>query len=329
MSSTFPGVPIGTALHQLAFRQRGVLSRAQLAAHDVGPSEIAAQLAARRWQELGPLVLALHNGPVTRLQWLHAAVLHVGSKGCLAARTALEPYGFRGFDDHAIHLLHPRATSVPRLSGLRVHESRRLHPGDVTSHEGLHVTVPARSAIDAVAFQRFPRFAYALPAAVVQQGLSTPLELGRELRRAGQVRHAEHLRPAIADIAGGAESLGEIDLASLCRRHRLRPPARQRIRHDRRGRRRYLDAEWDLPDGRSVVLEVDGDHHMAVAHWTADMKRERRVVIGRRSSVVLRCSAREVRLDHRELAEDLVAAGVVRLPIGVVTVSSTQGSTSR
>ena len=305
------------------------MSRAQLTVHDVCPAEIAAQLRARRWQELGPLVVVLHNGPVTRDQRLRAAVLHVGSKGCLAARTALEPFGLRGFEDDTVHVLHPRATSVPRLPGLQVHESRRLRAEDVTRRDGLPVTRPARSAIDAVAFQRFPRFAYALPAALVQQKLAAPIDVARELRRAGQVRHAAHLRLAIADIAGGAESLGEIDLAALCRRHLLRPPARQRIRLDRGGRRRYLDAEWDLPDGRVVVLEVDGGHHMAVAHWTEDMKRERRVVIGRRNSVVLRCSTVEVRLDHEELARDLVDAGVPRLPTRVVTVSSTPDSTSR
>ena len=39
------------------------------------------------------------------------------------------------------------------------------------------------------------------------------------------------------------------------------------------------DCEWDLPSGEIVVLEIDGGHHMEVAHWQADMRRERGIVI--------------------------------------------------
>ena len=62
----------------------------------------------------------------------------------------------------------------------------------------------------------------------------------------------------------------------------LAPPTRQVIRRDAAGRRRYLDAEWLLPSGEIVVLEVDGSHHLDVANWQADMKRERSVVVSRR-----------------------------------------------
>ena len=67
-----------------------------------------------------------------------------------------------------------------------------------------------------------------------------------------------YLRLAIADVAAGAESLGEIDLAHLCRKFGL---ARRPDRADGQDTSRslaLLDAEWDLPDGEVVVLEVDG-----------------------------------------------------------------------
>jgi hypothetical protein len=38
--------------------------------------------------------------------------------------------------------------------------------------------------------------------------------------------------------------------------------------------------KWELADGRRVVLEVDGSHHLDVGSWQADMRRERGVVIG-------------------------------------------------
>jgi hypothetical protein len=52
---------------------------------------------------------------------------------------------------------------------VRVHESRRLRPEFLIELGGLPCTDVARSAIDAAAWQPWPRFACALVAAVVQQ----------------------------------------------------------------------------------------------------------------------------------------------------------------
>ncbi|CAA9315681.1 MAG: hypothetical protein AVDCRST_MAG61-2490 [uncultured Friedmanniella sp.] len=71
---------------------------------------------------------------------------------------------------------------------------------------------------------------------------------------------------------------------------------------------RYLDAEWVLPDGSHLVLEIDGAHHLDVGQWESDLRRERAVVLsGRR---VLRASSTEVRLEPQRIARDLRAAGV-------------------
>jgi hypothetical protein len=145
-------------------------------------------------------------------------------------------------------------------------------------------------------------------AAVVQQRLCTAADLDAAMRTVGRVRHKQPMRLAIDDIAGGSEALSEIDVAAMCRRFDLRSPHRQRVRLDRSGRKRFLDCEWELPDGRVVVLEVDGSHHLRVEHWEADMRRERSVVASRRA--VLRCSANEARYDQAALVADLTAVGV-------------------
>lgn len=118
------------------------------------------------------------------------------------------------------------------------------------------------------------------------------------------------MRLVLDDIAGGAEALGEMDVARLCHQHGLMEPQRQVRRRDRSRRVRYLDCECTLPDGRIVVLEVDGSHHLSVEHWEADLQRERGVVLDHR--MVLRASTQEVRLDGASLAADLAAAGVPR-----------------
>jgi very-short-patch-repair endonuclease len=40
-----------------------------------------------------------------------------------------------------------------------------------------------------------------------------------------------------------------------------------------------LDAEWDLPDGRRVVAEIDGAAHIEVEEWVPDQLRQNDVAI--------------------------------------------------
>ena len=292
----------------LVARQEQTATRAQLRLAGLSESGLLAQLDARRWQAWGPLVIVAHNGPLTRDQLLWCACLHVGPKACLAARTALEVHDFHGFDDDRVHLLHPRATSVEPMAGQQVHESRRLRPGDIVRRRGLPTTAADRSAIDLAAWQPYPRFAYAVLAAVVQQRLATGERLARTMATAGRIRHARHMRAAVGDIAAGSQTLSEIDLVRWCRKHGLAEPARQRKRRDSAGRLRYLDVEWDCAGGTTLVLEIDGLHHKDVENWVGDMKRERSFV--RPGRAVLRAANVEIRLESAELVADLVANGV-------------------
>lgn len=143
---------------------------------------------------------------------------------------------------------------------------------------------------------------------MVQQRLCRPSDLEKALQQVGRIRHKAHLRLAIRDIAGGAEALSELDLGRVCARFGLQPPARQVLRRDGTGRIRYLDAEWLLADGRRVVLEVDGAHHLQVEHWQDDMRRDRSLTV--QGAYVLRATAIEVRLQPADVVRDLVAIGV-------------------
>ncbi len=242
--------------------------------------------------------------------WL--AALDAGPVAALGSHTALELYGFAGFaaERSDIHLIVPRGRHVTRLDGVRVHESRRLRTIDITPIDRLPCTNPARSVLDAAAWQPYPRFACVMVAAAVQQGLSTAAELDGQMRTIGRVRHKAYLRLAIAEASGGVQSIGELDLAYVCRRFHLIQPRRQVKRVDAAGRVRYHDAEWDVPGGDVVVLEIDGGHHREAAHWEADMKRERAIVVsGRR---VLRCTNFELRAEPGVIVRDLLALGVPR-----------------
>lgn len=237
------------------------------------------------------------------------AVLDAG-ECALGSHTALELAGFRSFatEAEAIHLIVPRGDKVTRFAGVQVHESRRLHPEQTIFTEGLPRTPTARAVLDAAAWQPHPRFAATMVAAAVQQRLVTGAELDAMLRSVGHIRHKQYLREAVADAAGGAQALGELDLVRMCRQFGLLLPDRQVPRRDASGVWRYLDAEWHLPGGRAVVLEVDGKFHMDASSWQADMRRERSIVVG--CKFVLRATNFEVRHEPAYLVRDLRDLGV-------------------
>lgn len=294
----------------LVLRQEGVVLRRQLEVAGLSLDVVRAELAARRWQAWGRHVVVLHNAEPTRRQLMWACVLDAGAGAALGSHTALELAGFVPFAGEAdrLHLLVARGVKVQAHPQVVVHESRRLQVERHVLRQGLPCTSVERSALDAAAWQPWPRFACAMVAAVVQQRLTTAQRLESELTHVGRIRHKAQLRLALLDIAGGAEALSELDLVALCRRFGLQPPHHQRRRRGRDGRVRYLDAEWRLPDGRLLVLEIDGSHHLDVGQWEADLRRERTVVLTGR--IVLRASAVEVRIEPHVLAADLRAAGV-------------------
>jgi uncharacterized protein DUF559 len=301
---------VSAHLATLLEQQCGVATLEQLVGAGLTVHQVKANVDARRWTRYGDRCVLTHNAVPTRRQSMWIALLDNRCPTALCGFSALEVRGFRFFGDEPqlIHVVVPRGSVYHRFPGVHVHESRRFRPGDIEHVDRLPVLAAARSALDAAAWQPHARYACAVLAAVVQQRVCTADDLARELPRVGRIRHKAAMRLTVLDVAGGAEALSELDVGRMCRRFSLCPPSRQRTRRDRHGRKRYLDCEWTLRDGRIVVLEVDGSHHLLVEHWEADVKRERGVVTSGRS--VLRATANEVRHEPEAVVADLVAIGV-------------------
>ena len=295
------------------------MGRGQLRDLGIDHTAVAWAVETERWSLWGRRVVVLHNSAPRAAQLWWAAVLHAsdgtGEGAALCSGSALQANGLDRFETNGVHVVVRRGVHVPDMAGLVVHESRRFTAVDIHPVRLPPRTRTARSAVDAAAWSRQPGRACAILAAVVQQRLATVTQLREELDKAGRVRHRRLLLATLTDIEGGAHSLAEIRVGAACRRAGLRPPDRQVVLSDKSGRRRYLDCEWRLPDGRAVVLEVDGAQHMAVEQWWADMPRERGVVLSGRT--VLRCSAAELRTAPRDVTDDLRAAGVPRLQSSV------------
>jgi very-short-patch-repair endonuclease len=80
----------------------------------------------------------------------------------------------------------------------------------------------------------------------------------------------------VRDVCDGAQSLGELDFAALCRRRGLPPPTRQSVQVLPCGRV-YLDVAWD---DIGLVVEIDGGHHALALNPVADALRENEIVLG-------------------------------------------------
>lgn len=301
---------MGTTWQALAGRQCGVLSDGDLRASAASRSFVRNQIRSGRWTQRTHSVYTTTTGPLSREQRLWVAVAHAGPRALLGGLTATELQGMRNWTRDEITVFVDQELSFDPVEGVRFFRTRRplgamRHP----THELPTCRVEPAVLLFA-GHEPSTRTALGAVTATVQQGLTTPDRLLTWTRALRPLRRAAAIRELLADVAGGSQSLAEIDVLRLCRAWGLALPRRQQRRRDRSGRPRYTDCEWELPDGRILVLEVDGAFHLDVDAYTADVQRHRGLTTDRR--VVIRCTAYEVRHEPLALMRDLIELGVPR-----------------
>lgn len=299
-------------LDDLLARQGGVVARRQLTGLGISWDAVDHHVRARRWTARTPRVVSTFTGEPTTEQLRWIGVLHAGPRSLLGGLTAAEHAGLRRWRREEVTVLVDDELSFEPVEGIDFFRSRRsfellVDPGSAMPRCLLEPAVLMWAGYDAL-----PRSAHAILASAVQQRLTTPDRLLRWIDLLRPLRRAPAFRATLADIAGGSQSGAELDVLRMCRGHRLCPPQRQTSRTDHGGRRRWTDCEWDLPGGRTLVLEVDGAFHMEVEHWGEDKKRARRITTAHRT--VIGCTAYELRHESGEVAADLIALGVPRVP---------------
>lgn len=291
----------------IARRQDGLLSRSQLRGIGLDSNYVDTQLDAGRWQEVSSVVLCTTTGVLTRTQLMWAGVLHAGPQSAVGGLTALELAGLHNWERPDVTVMLPKSHNLEPVVGVRFVETRR--PVRLMCAPGvLPVWRVEPAALLWAAYEPVTRSAYGLLAAVVQQQLTQPTSLETWIGRMRPLRRAKTFRRVLAEIGAGSQSGAELDVIRMCARRGLPRPARQTRRTDSSGRLRYTDAEWRLPDGRVVILEVDGGFHMQVEHWADDIERERALVAT--GAVVLRCTALQLRDQDHVVARDLRLVGV-------------------
>ena len=286
------------------------MSRRQLRELGIGADLVRNQVAAGRWVLRTSMVVGVVTGPQAWPARAWTAVLHAGDDAALSGLSLLRVRGLERWQrDHVTVLVGARShpSAVP---GVTFSRTRRELDDLVDPRSRVPGLRAGAAALLFAAHERSERTAHGLVAAVVQQRLTTPAALGHELERLHPLRRARSLRQLLDDVAGGAQSLAELDLGRVCRRLGFPAPVRQQRRSDSRGRTRFLDAEWRLGDGTVLALEVDGGFHMDVGHWEDDLARHRR--LSGPGRVVVRCTARELRAEPERVLADLEALGLRR-----------------
>jgi hypothetical protein len=292
----------------LADRQAGMLARRQLLHLGYNCDYVRTQLRAGRWKSHGPTVISTVTGELTSEQRRWLAVLHADHGALIGGLTAAAAHGLAHWNRDDITVLVPPhivLRPVTAIHWVRTRRSLRMLRDPASS-------LPTARLEPAVlifgAAERSARTAIGVMAAAVQQSLTTPGTLLRWIDLLAPLRRAGRLREALADMTGGAQSMGEIDVERMCRMHGLASPTRQTRRRDSAGNWRYTDCEWEIDGGRVVILEVDGGFHMEIEHWQADIARARALVSPHR--IVVRCTTMELRDNSDAVAGDLHRLGV-------------------
>lgn len=258
----------------LARRQGGVVSRRQLYRLGLTRGQVRAQVRARRWRRVHSQSIAVHTGPLEPEGEWWAAVLEAGPRAQLDGASALVAGGLRHFDVRRIRVSVPRGVKPHRARGLDIRQTRRWDLDDLVEI-GVPRTRPAVAAVRGALWAGTDRQAALLLTMTVQQRLASADDIGRELLRIRRDRRRALLQSVVLDLLGGAESLGELDVARECRRRGLPEPTRQQVRRTPRGSW-HLDVLWEA---YAVVLEVDGIQHAWADHVVRDALRHNDIAL--------------------------------------------------
>ncbi len=292
------------AVAELARRQHGAISIAQLRAAGLGPHAVAARVNRGWLRRLHRGVYAV--GPVeTGLTAASAALLGAGEQAVLSHRTAAVIWRLlpgRPADPVDITLLKAGGS---KRHGVRMHHAA-LTPADLRHRHGLRLTAPARTLLD-IAATSPGELDEALNEARILR-LVTPEELESLRERCPKHRGAPARRAAIADGPELTRSEAERRLHALVRAAGL-PAPRTNVRvggHE-------VDLYWP---GHNLVVEFDGwAYHSSRAAFERDRRRDADLQLA---------GQRVLRVTHRMLTRGRDAL-IARFAIALQTPANVNG----
>lgn len=265
-------VGIDAAIAEIASRQNGRVSRAQLVAAGVTDKAILHRVSTGQLIRLrrGLFAVGGHNGGITAR--LRAALLAIGDDASVSHLSAAGRYRVRG-DPVVVDVTCPRW--LPKRDGIRLHH-RELDPDEIRTVDGLPLTSPARTLFDLGTVLGGGGHLKAANEAFVQ-GLVTVEELRAARRRYARRKGSaafERLLAALDPEGREVRSPLEVRLNDFLRARGF-PPWESNVAL-------RLGEEVIRPDvlwrAQRVVVEADGrDPHLSPLTFDRDRRRDRRL----------------------------------------------------
>jgi len=288
------GRPLDSLIAEIAARQHGVISRAQLVALGVPESQIRYRLGVARLHRIERGAYAVgHIRLTAKGRWM-AAVLSSGDLADLSHRPAGAHWGIAPYNGTLIDVTTP--TQRRSRGRLRLHVAR-LDPVDRAVQDGIPVTSVARTLLDLAAIVGERRTERALERAEKLE-LFDLREIKAACERARGHRGLRNLNAALALYVPDRITRSEFEFAlrGLCRDYDLPPPVMNSVvaGHE-------VDAVW--PDAR-LIVELDGwkDHRSRAAFERDRVRDSELMVAGYR---VVRITWRRLR-DHPDEVAALI-----------------------
>lgn len=292
------GAGFDARLSELAGRQDGIVTFAQLRALGLGPTGIKRRVRAGRLHRLQRSVYAVGHPRISLDGRRLAAVMACGPGAALSHVSAAIVLGIRRGSEARFDVTTHERGRKP-TAGIRLHRVRRPLGDAVTHVDGIPVTAVARTLLDLADVLAPQQLARAVHEAEALRILDVR-EVEAQLDGASGRRGAAKLAAALAEPSPGTtRSALEERFADLIAASGL-PRPRLNVLVAARGRRFEVDALW--PRERAIV-ELDGAVHRTRRSFHADRARD--AALAAEGYVVVRLTWRRVTREPDGVCDEL------------------------
>jgi very-short-patch-repair endonuclease len=253
-----------TVESEIAGRQHGVVTRAQLLAGGVSRAAIGRRVRRGVLLPQYPGVYRVgHRAPSVEAEYF-AAVCACGEGALLCGRAAAHLFALLKRAAPQPEVMTP---TERRVAGIRTRRCRRMDSHDATTFRGIAVTTVPRTLVDLAAALSLDELARACHEAGVLYR-TTPAQVGAVLERRPNSPGAARLRRVLHGDVHVTLSALERRFLALLRENRLELPQTNRVAAGRR-----VDCRWPA---RRLTVELDGYRfHGSRYAWEQDRRRER------------------------------------------------------
>ena len=190
-------------LEEHALRQGGYFDRGDAREHGLSDRLLAYHCQTGRFERAFPGVYRVRRAPIAENDQYLQAWVWSNYRGAISHESALELYELSDVMPVQVHLTVP--PDFGRRSASFVLHWSELSESDVTTREGVQVTTPARSIVDAAAYGLGPEQVHAAVRQAITRAMTNADQLRRVAARSGY-RHRRVVQPLIERALRDAES---------------------------------------------------------------------------------------------------------------------------